>query len=745
MTSEILDKLNDEQRKPAEATEGAVLVTAGAGSGKTRLLTHRIAHLIEDMGVNSWNILAITFTNKAANEMKERLNKMISGADDVWVSTFHSMCAKILRKDIDRLGFNSTFSIYGDVEKERLIKRILGANNTELSVNTVAWHISNAKNKLLGPEDYAVELANNSHCDEIISAFKRYEQEKKNNNALDFDDLLTKTYELFKLCPDVLEHYQNKFKYIHVDEFQDTNIAQYEIVKMLAGKWRNIFVVGDEDQCIYSWRGAEVANVSRFVKDYDGCKVFKLEQNYRSTKKILEKANQLISNNQSRIKKNLWTDNSDGARVEFYTAPSDLDEAEYVAQTIRQLQILHGYKLKDIGVLMRVNASSRVLEEKMLNYQISHQIYGGFKFYERKEIKDVIAYLRVIINPQDSDAMTRVFAFPKKGIGDATISELYRLAELYNKSIFEIMQTGEGLSGAITKKIQPVVEMILHLQAKNAELNLDEFVEYLVDYVDFKDAVGDKTEEDVSKQMNIDTFVLSVKEFFEANPGMELSEFLETITLMRDIDEMDDSNDYVTIMTVHSAKGLEFKVVFVVGLNEGLFPLARAIKSSDPNELEEERRLMYVAITRAKERLYLLRSSSKFNFETRSLERTSPSRFLKEMKGEDEISVDDYDSMIEKRASRRDEDSSIYYAARSSISLQNQEKDEPNAEPATSKKTTHKYSDFKKGTIVMHPHFGRGEVIVEVTDFVGGFVTIKFDSVGIKTLSLKFAPLEIVR
>jgi len=744
MESEILKNLNEEQRKPAETTEGAVLVTAGAGSGKTRLLTHRIAHLIEDLGVNSWNILAITFTNKAANEMKERLNKMITGAEDVWVSTFHSMCAKILRRDIDKIGFTSSFSIYGDVEKDRLLKRILGADNTELSVNTVAWHISNAKNRLRTPDEYAVELAYNSHCDEIIAAFRKYEQEKKQNNALDFDDLLTKTYDLFLLCPEVLEHYQTKFRYIHVDEFQDTNIAQYEIVKMLAGKWHNIFAVGDEDQCIYSWRGAEVANVSRFVKDYEGCKVFKLEQNYRSTKKILEKANQLINHNQSRIKKQLWTDNSDGARVEFYTAPSDLDEAEYVAQTIKQLQLLYGYKLSDIGVLMRVNASSRVLEEKMLNYQISHQIYGGFKFYERKEIKDVIAYLRAVINPQDSDALTRVFAFPKKGIGEATISELFRVSELYQKSIFEIMQTGEGLSGSVIKKIQPVVEMILHLQAKNNELNLNEFIEYLVEHVEFKKAIGDKTEEDVSKQMNIDTFVLSVNEFFDANPGMDLSEFLETITLMRDIDEMDNANDYVTIMTVHSAKGLEFKVVFVVGLSEGLFPLMRAIKSSDPNELEEERRLMYVAITRAKERLYLLRSSTKFNFETKSLERTLPSRFLKEMKGEDDLDENNFELLVEKRVSNRDEDSSMYYASKSSIISMQKAQQQNSVEPSTIKKTNHRYSDFKKGTIVMHPHFGRGEVIVEVTDFVGGFVTIKFESVGIKTLSLKFAPLEII-
>ena len=737
MESEILQKLNEEQKQPASITEGAVLVTAGAGSGKTRLLTHRIAHIIKDLGVNPWNILAITFTNKAANEMKERLLNMVVGSNEVWVSTFHSLCAKILRMHIDRIGFTSSFSIYGDTEKERILKRLIGAGNEDLTVNTVSWHISNAKNKLLGPDEYESEVAYNRFADEIVSIYRNYEKEKKQNNALDFDDLLSKTYELFKACPDVLESYQHKFKYIHVDEFQDTNTAQYNIVKMLAGKWKNIFVVGDEDQCIYSWRGAEVANVQKFAQDYEDVKVFKLQQNYRSTKKILEKANKLIECNKQRIKKELWTDNSDGARVEFFTTSSDLEEAEYVAQTIKRLQIEHGYKLSDIGILMRVNSLSRVLEEKLLNYQISHQIYGGFKFYERKEIKDVVAYLRVLVNTQDSDALSRVFSFPKKGIGDTTISNLLTLSTEYEKSVFELMQSGEGFTPVMVKKLQPVTQMICELQDACAKMPLDKFVEHMVDKVGFKEAIGSKTEEDVSKQMNIDTFVMSVKEFVDVNPGISLSEFLETITLMRDIDEMDDSKDFVSIMTVHSAKGLEFKVVFVVGLNEGLFPLSRAIKSEDPNELEEERRLMYVAITRAKERLYLLRSSTKFSFETRRVEQTMPSRFLKEMKGEEDKEIEEANH----RVSSFNEDIDFAFASRVSVAKDVEEEEKI---PATEKKTSVKYSDFKKGVRVSHPHFGEGEVLVEVTDFVGAFVTIKFEKVGIKTLSLKFAPITII-
>lgn len=742
----LLDDLNDEQRIPAQTTEGAVLVTAGAGSGKTRMLTHRIAHLICDLGVSPNNILAITFTNKAANEMKERLEKMIGTTDGMWVCTFHAMCSKILRMHIEKLGYTKSFTIYGDTEKERLIKRLIADKNTNVTVDTISWHISNAKNHLLSPDEYAKFVPNEKKREVICSLYSAYEAEMKKCNCLDFDDLLSKTYELLTKFDDIRNYYQDKFKYIHVDEFQDTNEAQYKLIKLLASKYRNVFVVGDEDQCIYSWRGAEATNVVDFTKDFKDCKVFKLEQNYRSTKKIIERANCLISRNQNRLAKNLWTNNSEGTRVEEYTAYNDIDEAEFVAGTIKSLVTYSGYKYNDFAILMRVNALSRVIEEKLITYGVPYKIYGGFKFFERKEVKDTIAYLKVLCNPYDNDAFIRVLGFPKRGIGEVTINNIRLVADENNKSMFEIVLSGDNLGDSLNRKLEPLRSLFLDLTEKKSQMGLYDFVVYLIEKVGIKQAIGNATEEDINKALNIDDFATSVKQYADDNEGATMEDFLQSITLMRDIDTLEDEQNFASLMTIHAAKGLEFNVVFIVGLTEGLFPLSRAILNSDPNELEEERRLMYVAITRAKERLYLTHPRTRFSFETKRTEYCAPSRFLKESSvnliedlenspvTRSKLEMNEIRSAISMKARAENVASKVnVFVPKNTTNVSN-----------VSAVKNYKFSDFKKGTKVRHPHFGEGEVILEVTDFTSGFVTIRFDSVGIKTLSLKYANLEII-
>ncbi len=748
----ILSNLNAEQKLPASTINGPVLVTAGAGSGKTRMLTHRIAYMVKSIGINPNNILAITFTNKAANEMKERLACMIDDVSDMWVCTFHAMCSKILRFNISLMGYTSSFSIYGDTEKSRTIKRILENKKTEINAETFAWHISNAKNNLFSPEKYSEFIRDKKKCEIITSVYSEYESELKKANALDFDDLLVKTYELLIKNPDTLSFYQNKFKYIHVDEFQDTNTAQYKLIKLLAGSNNNVFAVGDEDQCIYSWRGAEVANVKQFTIDFEGCKVFKLEQNYRSTKKIISLANKLIKNNSSRIEKNLWTDNEEGSEVELKQTYNDIEEAEFIADKINSL-VENGYQFKDFAILMRVNALSRILEEKLLTYNIPYKIYGGFKFYERKEIKDTLSYLHILTNPNDTDATIRMLGFPKKGIGDVTIAEIKRLAEENSVSMMDIINNPERfeVAGALIKKLLPIQELFIDLNQKMNEMPLDEFATYLIEKVQIKEAIGNKTEEDENKCLNIDDFVKSIAEFNEANEGLGIDEFLQSITLMRDIDNLDDEENYVTLMTIHSAKGLEFNTVFLVGLNDGLFPLSRAINSPDSNELEEERRLMYVAITRAKRKLFLSRPKVKFNFESKRMDYTMQSRFLEEMF--DELKNKKQNSQIFRTNLDDSGFGATLNAAKTREALSQNMASHINIVNVSGNMSTgassdkinpSNYSKYKTGVKVIHPHFGEGVVTLGVTDFASAFVTIKFETVGIKTLSLKYANLEII-
>ncbi len=772
MESEILNNLNEEQKQPAMQTEGAVLVTAGAGSGKTRMLTHRIAYMVKELGISPNNILAITFTNKAANEMKERLERMIDSLGDMWVCTFHAMCSKILRFHADAIGYTKSFSIYGDIEKDRVLKRIredekimklIGTSNAlieSMNVKTLGWHISNAKNHLMTPEQYSLNIKDEKKCEIITKVYEEYESELFKSNALDFDDLLVKTFQLLKKNPDILDYYQNKFKYIHVDEFQDTNTSQYELVKMLAGKYKNVFAVGDEDQCIYSWRGAKVENVKQFTIDFAGCKIFKLEQNYRSTKKIIDMANKLIKNNVSRIEKKLWTANDDGMDVPLQQSYNDIEEAEFIAEKINFLVKEQGYKYSDFAVLMRVNALSRIVEEKLLTYNIPYKVYGGFKFFERKEIKDTIAYLHLVANKNDNDAAIRMLGFPKKGIGDVSISNISEIAEAYEVPMMEVIcdPVRYGISGALAGKLMGVKDLFADLNAKKDSMEIADFVEYVIKRVGIKEAIGTKTEEDENKCLNIDDFLKSVVEFAESNEGATIDDFMQSITLMRDIDSMSEEDDFVSLITVHAAKGLEFNVVFLLGLNDGLFPLSRAINSTNPNELEEERRLMYVAITRAKQRLYLSRAKMKFNFEHKRLEYTTNSRFLEEIFDDlkkkptsgsvahSTLGETGFDRTLYQNAKRQ----SLDEIMSSRVNVVNVSKMPKNSEENTNSvisKPAIKSADFdkfKKGTKVRHAHFGDGEITLGVTDFASAFVTIKFEKVGIKTLSLKYAQLEII-
>ena len=541
MESEILKNLNEEQKIAAQTTQGAVLVTAGAGSGKTRMLTHRIAHLVSELNVNPNHILAITFTNKAAGEMKERLEKMIGSLEDMWVCTFHAMCSRILRQNIDILGYTKSFSIYGDTEKMRVIKRVMENVKTDINAETFAWHISNAKNDLLSPDDYAKYIHDPKKCEAITKVYKLYEEELFKANSLDFDDLLLKTYQIFKKSPEILAYYQNRFEYIFVDEFQDTNTSQYELVKLLAGTRKNVLAVGDEDQCIYSWRGARVENVQKFTKDFENCKIFKLEQNYRSTKKIVNLANKLIKNNHNRIDKNLWTNNQEGEEVVVSQNYNDIEEAEQIAQRIETMTRL-GAKYSDFAILMRVNSLSRIIEEKLLTYNIPYKVYGGFKFFERKEIKDVTAYLYLSVNPSDTEATNRMLAFPKKGIGDVSIAQIKELSTLHGVSEMDVIKNARnfGISGSLASKLDAVNELFEEISQKKETMPLSDFVDFVIKKAKIKEAIGNKTEDDINKCMNIDDLLKSVTEFESANEGATIEDFLQSITLMRDIDSLDE-------------------------------------------------------------------------------------------------------------------------------------------------------------------------------------------------------------
>lgn len=726
---EILNNLNETQKNALLQTRGAILVSAGAGSGKTKLLTHRIAYLISELGVKQHSILAITFTNKAANEMKQRIATLIGENNNVWISTFHSMCVRILRENAEFLGetYNKNFVIYTDTDSEKVIKLILAKYpNFDQEVKKYSFHIGNMKNKNLTVERYQSILFDNN-AEQIIKVIAEYDAKLAECNALDFDDLLVKTYNLFASNADILNKYAQRFEYVLVDEFQDTNVAQYELVKQLSSVHKNIFVVGDEDQSIYSWRGANFKNIFNFKNDFENVSVFKLEQNYRSTKSILNLANSLIKNNSERFDKNLWTDNDEGKKVEYYEMHDEQQEAESVCSKIMALAN-NGYNYSDMAILLRLNALTLPFEEKLLAYNIPHRIYGGFKFYERQEIKNVIAYLKVFVNNQDEISLRRIINFPKRGIGDGAMSKLSGFATANGEHLLSALLTlnqNPNQDSSLHAKFKGFTETFASLQQQYISLPASDFIEKVIEDFNIKSAYNTQEDDGLEKTLNIDAFVNSVKNYFYNNPESNLAQFLESITLEADIDTMDESNN-VTISTVHAVKGLEFKVVFVVGLEQGIFPISRAINS--PQELEEERRLMYVAITRAKERLLLSSCKTRYLYGRRSY--MSASCYIAETDLKNP-----YKSSKLRDYNNSSDSSGAYYSkfniTKPSITV--------NTSSTVKNSDTSKFKALQK---VSHPKFGNGVILQIVDD--GACADIMFENFGKKTLILEIAPLEII-
>jgi len=635
LTDKLLNGLNPEQQSAVKATDGPLLLMAGAGSGKTRVLTHRIAYLIVEKRVNPYNILAITFTNKAAREMKERIGRMMGGAaEEIWISTFHSMCVRILRRDIDRMGFNRNFTILDTTDQQSVIKGILKDKNLDpkkFDPRAILGSISSAKNELIDPEEY--EKTAGGYFEQTVSdVYTEYQKRLRKNQALDFDDLIMMTIQLFQRVPEVLEYYQRKFQYIHVDEYQDTNRAQYMLVKMLANRFQNLCVVGDSDQSIYRWRGADIANILSFEKDYPNATVILLEQNYRSTKRILLAANKVIENNLNRKAKNLWTENPEGNKLVYYRADSEQGEAQFVAGKIKELT-RDGKKLSDIAILYRTNAQSRVMEEVLLKSNIEYAIVGGIKFYDRKEIKDMLAYLRLISNPDDDISLQRVINVPKRGIGSSSVDKMANFAAMHDISLYKALDSVEliGLSPKITKAAREFRDLIGNYTNMQEFLSVTELVEEVLEKTGYREMLkAEKSLEAQSRLENLEELLSVTKNFEDSSEDKSLVAFLTDLALVADIDSLDEEGektDSITLMTLHSAKGLEFPAVFLIGLEEGVFPHSRSLM--EEAEMEEERRLAYVGITRAEQSLFITNAQMRTLFGRTNM--NPASRFIAEI------------------------------------------------------------------------------------------------------------------
>jgi DNA helicase II / ATP-dependent DNA helicase PcrA len=636
LTEKLLNGLNPQQQKAVKTTDGPLLIMAGAGSGKTRVLTHRIAYLMVEKGVNPYNILAITFTNKAAREMKDRIQHLMGGAaEEIWISTFHSMCVRILRRDIDRIGFSRNFTILDTTDQQSVIKGILKDKNIDpkkFDPRAILGSISSAKNELIDPEQYAKTAG--GYYEQVVSdIYTEYQNRLRKNNALDFDDLIMTTIQLFRRVPEVLEYYQRKFQYIHVDEYQDTNRAQYMLVKMLAERFKNLCVVGDSDQSIYRWRGADIGNILSFEKDYPNAKVILLEQNYRSTKRILAAANEVIANNVNRKPKNLWTENDEGNKIVYYRADSEQSEAQFVAGKIKEMVESGKRRLSDIAILYRTNAQSRVMEEVLLKSNIEYSIVGGIKFYDRKEIKDILSYLRLIANPDDDISLQRVINVPKRGIGSSTIDKIANFALTHDMSMYQALEAIDliGLSPKITKAVSEFRDFIQNYTRMQEYLSVTELVDEVLDKSGYREMLkAEKSLEAESRLENLEEFLSVTKNFEETSEDKSLIAFLTDLALVADIDRLDEDGqktDAVVLMTLHSAKGLEFPVVFLIGMEEGVFPHSRSLM--EEAEMEEERRLAYVGITRAEEELYITNAQMRTLFGQTKM--NPESRFIKEI------------------------------------------------------------------------------------------------------------------
>ncbi len=725
--------LNSAQYAAVTCTEGPVLVLAGAGSGKTRVLTHRVCYIIEQGLARGWEVLAVTFTNKAAEEMRHRISTMLGEDCGVWVSTIHSFATQVLRKFIEKLGYGRNFSIYSEVDVERVVKRILREKNyDQIDPSDVRNAISHAKSMGITPADYMQEIDAEDALETYQEIYESYEERLKENNALDFDDLLLKTVELFTQHEDALQYYQRKFKYVHIDEFQDTNSIQMRIIDMLSAGYGNLFVVGDDDQSIYGWRGAKIENILSFDKVHPDAKVFKLEQNYRSTSEILTVANNVIRNNVMRHDKTLFTDRRGGMRVEIVPLYNDRQEAERIIDTIKHLKYVHGYKDSDFAILVRNTSLTRLFEQRLRNFNISYKLFGGFKFYERKEILDVIAYLRIITNPSDDVAIERVINFPKRGFGDTSLEKLISYAKGVNKDLFEVLSQGIDhiVPKAAARAADDFYMLISDLIDKNRTMPLYDFVKYAVESIDFEsEYVGEKVkekdkEDSYNRWLNIQEFVSDVYEFGMRNPSASLEDFIATCTLVQNGDV--ESGEFVTVATIHAVKGLEFPVVFIAGCEEGILPSSMANKGEDPAAaLEEERRLMYVAATRARDRLYITYTTQRFRYDR--VMSSIPSRFITEARG---------GSKQEQQQPQRKQfiQKPIY---KSTYQTQIDKGYQAPTPPA--KKSSSDVAAFKSGVAVSHPKYGDGTVIVVDQDTV----TVLFKGAGLKKFVLSTAPLTV--
>ena len=763
-----LNELNPEQRRAAETLEGPVLILAGAGSGKTRALTYRVANLI-DHGVPAWSILALTFTNKAAKEMKERVEKLIGEekAEESWISTFHSTCARILRRDIEKIGYNRSFTIYDDDDQQRVLKEVLKQLNIDdkfLPVREIRAKISDAKNRMMTPDEWFQKTFRDRRNSLIHDVMTEYEKRMKTLNALDFDDLLLKTLILLADHPPVLEIYRRRFRYVMVDEYQDTNRTQYELLRLLTAESRNLCVVGDDDQSIYGWRGADIRNILEFENDFPDAAVIKLEQNYRSTGNILDAANQVIAHNEGRKDKTLWTEHDAGDKISVYCAQDEREEAAWIVRQIQNLKN-HGITLGEMAVLYRTNAQSRIPEEVLMQAGIPYRVFGGQKFYERKEIKDILAYLRVIANPADDISLARIINVPKRSIGDTTVSALSEEAARKGIPVFAVLAAPpEELGSRAKKSVTDFFQMMTMMSAMKETMELEEFVDTLIRMTGLEEQYRkEDTEESLSRIENIQEFRGSVHEFAVLGDNPTLEGYLENVSLVTDLDRAEDREGYVTLMTLHSAKGLEFDNVFIPGLEEGIFPSARSME--EDNRLEEERRLMYVGITRARRRLYLTRASERMLYN--QYNHNPPSRFLEEIPAR--LVREEFSGNSGFMQNRRPEWNKTGYesAGRKAIPDYNGGKGisastlgkprlkikghDLNSIPGVSKGFVGSKADnltgsimqklFSPGDRVRHPKFGFGRVSEVTGTGAESRIRIQFDNEGEKELSLAVAPI----
>ena len=739
----IYDTLNPPQREAVAQTEGPVLILAGAGSGKTRVLTHRIAYLMEEKGVNPWNILAITFTNKAAQEMRERVDKLVGfGSESIWVSTFHSACVRILRRHIDNLGYDTNFTIYDTDDQKSLMKDVCRKMNIDTKIykeRSLLAQISHAKDELLTPDDMEMKAAGDYNMKKVASVYREYQAALRKNNALDFDDLIVKTVELFEKCGAVLEYYQERFKYIMVDEYQDTNTAQFKFISLLAQRYQNLCVVGDDDQSIYKFRGANIGNILGFEHVFPDARVIRLEQNYRSTRNILNAANQVIANNTERKAKTLWTENEEGSKVHFRQFLNAYEEAEYVAGEIGKLKRNGLGNYRDCAILYRTNAQSRIFEEKFIAANIPYKLVGGVNFYARKEIKDLLCYLKTIDNARDDLAVQRIINVPKRGIGATTLGRVQDYADNMGISLYEALRVAEEVPsiGRSLSKIDGFVTFIQMLKSKADVMTVEEILQEVIDSTGYvAELEAEDTEESRARIENIDELISKTVAYQEAmeeqNQPATLSGFLEEVALVADIDTVDPDQDYVLLMTLHSAKGLEFPKVFMVGMEDGIFPSHMTISYGDDGELEEERRLCYVGITRAMKDLTLTCAQQRMIRGETQYNRVS--RFVREIPRE---LVDLGHTIQEKKPKVEDMIPTPAKYSKMKEILQGR-----NYKPREFKVTKANSLDYEVGDTVRHIKFGVG-IVKEIVEGGRDYeVTVEFDKVGVKKMFASFAKLK---